>query len=42
MARACKAAGIVRRHPTTDGNRYAPLKIAEGVPATLHFRLRDR
>jgi len=29
-------------HRTTDGNRYAPLKIAEGVPATLHFRLRDR
>lgn len=42
MARASKAAGIVRRHPTTHGNRYASLKIAEGVPVTLLSRLRDR
>jgi len=34
MARACKAAGIVHRHPHDLRHRYASLKIAEGVPVT--------
>jgi integrase len=34
MARACKTAGIVHRHPHDLRHRYASLKIAEGVPVT--------
>jgi integrase len=34
MARACKAAGIVHRHPHDLRHRYASVKIAEGVPVT--------
>ena len=32
MARACKAAGIVHRHPHDLRHRYASVKIAQGVP----------
>jgi integrase len=35
MARACKAAGIVHRHPHDLRHRYASVKIAEGVPVTV-------
>jgi integrase len=35
MARACKSAGIVHRHPHDLRHRYASVKIAEGVPVTL-------
>jgi integrase len=34
MTRACKAAGIVHRHPHDLRHRYASVKIAEGVPVT--------
>jgi integrase len=34
MARACKAAGIVHRHPHDLRHRYASVKVAEGVPVT--------
>jgi integrase len=34
MARACKAAGIVHRHPHDFRHRFASVKIAEGVPVT--------
>jgi integrase len=34
MARACKTAGIVHRHPHDLRHRYASVKIAEGVPVT--------
>jgi integrase len=34
MARACKVAGIVHRHPHDLRHRYASVKIAEGVPVT--------
>jgi integrase len=34
MARACKAAGIVHRHPHDLRHRYASVKIAEGIPVT--------
>jgi integrase len=35
MSRACKAAGIVHRHPHDLRHRYASVKIAEGVPVTV-------
>jgi integrase len=35
MTRACKAAGIVHRHPHDLRHRYASVKIAEGVPVTV-------
>lgn len=34
MARACRAAGIVHRHPHDLRHRYASLQIARGVPVT--------
>ena len=34
MARACKAAGIVHRHPHDLRHRYASVQIARGVPVT--------
>jgi integrase len=34
MARACKTAGIVHRHPHDLRHRYASVKIADGVPVT--------
>jgi integrase len=34
MARACKAAGIVHRHPHDLRHRYASAQIARGVPVT--------
>ena len=34
MARACKAAGIVHRHPHDLRHRYASVQIGRGVPAT--------
>jgi integrase len=34
MAHACRAAGIVHRHPHDLRHRYASVKIAEGVPVT--------
>jgi integrase len=34
MARACKTAGIVHRHPHDLRHRYASVKVAEGVPVT--------
>ncbi len=34
MARACKTAGIVHRHPPDLRHRYASVKIAQGVPVT--------
>ena len=34
MARACKTAGIVHRHPHDLRHRYASVKIAQGVPVT--------
>jgi integrase len=34
MARACKAKGIVHRHPHDLRHRYASVKIAQGVPVT--------
>jgi integrase len=35
MTRACKAAGIVHRHPHDLRHRYASVKIAEGGPVTV-------
>jgi integrase len=35
MARACKAAGIVHRHPHDLRHRYASVQIGQGVPVTL-------
>lgn len=35
MRQACKAAGIVHRHPHDFRHRYASVKIAEGVPVTI-------
>ena len=35
MARACKAAGVVHRHPHDLRHRFASVKIAEGVPVTV-------
>jgi integrase len=35
MARACKAAGIVHRHPHDLRHRYASVQIGRGVPVTL-------
>lgn len=34
MARACKTAGIVHRHPHDLRHRYASVQIARGVPVT--------
>jgi integrase len=34
MARACKAAGIVQRHPHDLRHRYASVEIGQGVPVT--------
>jgi len=34
MARACKAAGIVHRHPHDLRHRYASVQIGRGVPVT--------
>jgi integrase len=34
MARACKAAAIADYHPHDLGDRYASLKLREGVPVT--------
>jgi len=34
MARACKAAGIVHRHPHDLRHRYASVQIGSGVPVT--------
>jgi len=34
MARACKAAGIVHRHPHDLRHRYASIQISRGVPVT--------
>lgn len=34
MARACKAAGIVHRHPHDPRHSYASVQIARGVPIT--------
>jgi integrase len=34
MARACKVAGIVHRHPHDLRHRYASVQIARGVPVT--------
>jgi integrase len=34
MARPCKAAGIVHRHPHDFRHRYASVQIARGVPVT--------
>jgi integrase len=34
MARACKAVGIVHRHPHDLRHRYASVQIARGVPVT--------
>ena len=34
MARACKTAGIVHRHPHDFRHRYASVQIARGVPVT--------
>jgi integrase len=34
MARACKAAGIVHRHPHDLRHRYASVQIGPGVPVT--------
>jgi integrase len=35
MARACKAAGILHRHPHDLRHRYASVQIGRGVPVTL-------
>jgi integrase len=35
MARACKAAGIVHRHPHDLRHRYASVQIGRGVPVTM-------
>ncbi len=35
MARACKAAAIVHRHPHDLRHRYASVQIGRGVPVTL-------
>jgi integrase len=34
MARACKSAGIVHRHPHDLRHRYASVQIGRGVPVT--------
>jgi integrase len=34
MARACKRAGVVHRHPHDLRHRYASVQIARGVPVT--------
>jgi integrase len=34
MARECKTAGIVHRHPHDLRHRYASVQIARGVPVT--------
>jgi integrase len=34
MARACKTAGIVHRHPHDLRHRYASVQIGRGVPVT--------
>lgn len=34
MARACKTAGMVHRHPHDLRHRYASVQIARGVPVT--------
>lgn len=34
MARACKAAGIVHRHPHDLRHRYASVQLGRGVPVT--------
>jgi integrase len=34
MARACKTAGIVHRHPHDLRHRYASVKIAQGIAVT--------
>ena len=34
MARACRAAGIVHRHPHDLRHRYASVQIGRGVPVT--------
>ena len=34
MARACKAAGIVHRHPHDLRHRYASVQIGRGIPVT--------